>query len=129
MPELSESARNPGVKIKTMGNKKLWEIKSHSSQIADTGDYDGYYELTNGTVSLFSKDDIDTDDPDHSSINTVVSILNDLNYKWYMDDSEKFLLHLKEQEVSRLLKFLEDKGLFDEYNTSLAPTDSELMFD
>lgn len=24
-----------------------WELKGHSHQIADTGDYDGYYEITN----------------------------------------------------------------------------------
>jgi hypothetical protein len=34
-----------------------WEVKSHSHQIADTGDYDGYHELTNGVISLGTKED------------------------------------------------------------------------
>ena len=36
-----------------------WEFKAHNYQIADTGDYDGYYEITNGDITLITKDDFD----------------------------------------------------------------------
>lgn len=39
-----------------MENNK-WEVKSHSYPIADTGDYDGYYEITNGNITLTTRDD------------------------------------------------------------------------
>lgn len=34
-----------------------WRIEIHSHQIADTGDYDGFLELTNGHTSLHIHDD------------------------------------------------------------------------
>lgn len=39
--------------------KQKFEVKSHSYQIADTGDYDGYWEITNGTDRIITKEDGD----------------------------------------------------------------------
>ncbi len=36
------------------GPSTPWELKGHSHQIADTGDYDGHYEITNGKISLLT---------------------------------------------------------------------------
>lgn len=45
--------------------KNNWEVKSHSYQIADTGDYDGYWEVVNGKGQSFvtreDYDDIEKD--------------------------------------------------------------------
>lgn len=42
-----------------MKNKPKFEVKSHSYQIADTGDYDGYWEITNGIDRIITREDGD----------------------------------------------------------------------
>jgi hypothetical protein len=45
-----------------MNNNKsnpLFEVKSHSYQIANTGDYDGYWEITNGIDRIITRADGD----------------------------------------------------------------------
>jgi hypothetical protein len=39
--------------------KQEFKVIPHFHQIADTGDYDGCYEITNGIISIFTKDDSD----------------------------------------------------------------------
>ncbi len=68
-------------------SKPKFELKSHSSQIADTGDYDGEYEITNGKVSLFTKDG------DDEALQVIVDALNDSGADFYLDDSEKIELY------------------------------------
>lgn len=50
-----------------------WEYKNHSYQIGDTGDYDGYWEVTNGKDSLITKEDYDEIEKD---LQAVVDLLN-----------------------------------------------------
>ena len=69
-----------------------WKLIAHSHQIADTGDYDGCYELTNGRVSLYTKDD------DDEALEEVIKALNDSGCKFFLDDSAEFELHLARQE-------------------------------
>jgi hypothetical protein len=57
--KLSNEAPNPPLRKGAVSTSTLWELKGHSHQIADTGDYDGYYEITNGKISLLTKDDDD----------------------------------------------------------------------
>lgn len=59
-----------------MSEKKYpikWEYKSHSYPIGDTGDYDGYWEVTNGKDSLITKEDYEDIEKD---LQAVVDILN-----------------------------------------------------
>jgi hypothetical protein len=78
-----------------------WKLIGHSHQIADTGDYDGCYEITNGKVSLYTKDD------DEDALNAVVKALNDSDCKFFLDDSDKFELYMEKMENERLRSKLE----------------------
>lgn len=93
-----------------MGKNGTWKIKVHNSQIADTGDYDGHYELTNGTISLVTKDDIDTEDSDNDSLKQAMSILNGLDIKWENWDlsDAKFELHLEKENCKKWKEVAKD---------------------
>ena len=81
-----------------------WELKGHSYQIADTGDYDGYYEITNGKISLLTKGD------DDEALQPIVDALNDSGCKFYQDDWFEFENRMLKEEISRL-RFMIDNGL------------------
>ena len=93
---------NPTFLLGAVSTSTLWELKGHSHQIADTGDYDGYYEITNGKISLLTKDD------DDESLQPIVDALNDSGCKFYQDDWFEFENNMLKEEISRL-KFMIDK--------------------
>ena len=80
------------------------ELKGHSHQIADTGDYDGYYEITNGKISLLTKDD------DDEVLQPIVEALNASGCKFYQDDWLEFENQILKKEIKRL-QFMIDNGL------------------
>ena len=84
-----------------MENK--FELISHSHQIADTGDYDGCYEITNGKISIFTKDD------DDDALDKVVKSLNESGCKFYKDDSDQNHIDSLKSEIAELKH--EIKGL------------------
>ena len=100
--EKFEYRRNLG--IGGVSTSTGWELKGHSHQIADTGDYDGYYEITNGKISLLTKDD------DDEALQPIVDALNDSGCKFYQDDWFEFENKMLKEEISRL-KFMIDNGL------------------
>lgn len=61
-----------------------WKLIGHLYQITDTGDYDGHYEITNGKISLLTRDD------DDESLRPIVDALNDSCCKFYQDDWLEF---------------------------------------
>ena len=73
-----------------------WELVGHSHQIADTGDYDGCYEITNGKVSIFTQDD------DDEALLPIVKALNNSGCKFYLDDAAEFELYLLKKENTEL---------------------------
>jgi len=83
-----------------------WELKPQSYQIADTGDYDGHYEITNGKITLFVRDD-DSDE----SLQKVVDALNESGCKFEIDDSAKWELESIRKENQRLWKLLEKHNI------------------
>lgn len=71
-----------------------WEYKSHSYQIGDTGDYDGYWEVTNGRDSLITNDDYEDIEKD---LQAVVDLLNNTYANFKVDRTiEAALEHEKE---------------------------------
>jgi hypothetical protein len=76
---------------------KPYEVKAYSHQISDTGDYDGHWEITNGKVTLFTKDD-----PDDEVLQKVADALNESGCEFYLDDSDAFLRHHFEKENKEL---------------------------
>ena len=90
--------------MSTENNK--WKIVGHSHQIADTGDYDGCYELTNGKISLFTKDEDWMDDIEGE--HPLVTTLNNMNIKWEIDDSSEFMYQAEKEWTNRLSKEVED---------------------
>lgn len=75
---------------------KKWKLIGHSHQIADTGDYDGHYEVTNGKISLLTKDD------DDEAIQPIVDALNDSGAIFYQDDFFEFENRAIKQELEQL---------------------------
>jgi len=73
-----------------------WKLIGHSHQIADTGDYDECYEITNGKVSIFTQDD------DEDALQPIVKALNESGCKFYLDDSAQFELNLEKEETKKL---------------------------
>lgn len=61
----------PSGKTLTTTGQPLWRIVEHFGQIADTGDYDGRYEITNGKLRIFTKGD------DDSGLEQLVNVLNE----------------------------------------------------
>lgn len=76
--------------------KRIWELKGHSHQIADTGDYDGCYEITDGIVSIFTKED------DDEGLTPIVEALNNSGCEFYLDDSVEFENHLLKMEIETM---------------------------
>jgi len=91
-------------KLNRVNTKTNWKLVGHSHQIADTGDYDGYYEITNGSVSIYTLDD------DDDALELVVKALNESGCKFYLDDSTEFDLHILREENKRL-QFMINNGL------------------
>lgn len=60
---------------------KTWKHNSVSYQIADTGDYDGHYEITDGKILLITKDDLEEEDA-----NKIVNALNDSGCVFEIND-------------------------------------------
>lgn len=92
--------------------KNEWKLILHSSQIADTGDYDGYYELTNDNISIVTKDEIDETEHD-----VAVMLFQLGEYKWedWNLDNVQFELYIEKTENSRIMDFIKSKGLLEEY--------------
>lgn len=66
-----------------MENK--WEVKSHSYAIADTGDYDGYYEITNGNITLTTRDDYEETE---RQLQIAAAVLNKWGINFYDQNVE-----------------------------------------
>jgi len=99
--------------------EKKFTLKGHSYQIADTGDYDGHWEITNGKVSLFTKDDPE----DEAALKSVADSLNNSGCKFYLDDSaeiENKILqsHLSEKE-SEINKYKEYYKILQEHGQDI----------
>ena len=104
MEETFNNNKTAQLGIGAVSTSTGWELKGHSHQIADTGDYDGYYEITNGKISLLTKDD------DDEALQPIVDALNDSGCKFYQDDWFEFENNMLKEEISRL-KFMIDNGL------------------
>lgn len=63
--------------------KGQWRFETKSYQIADTGDYDGHVEITNGKILLVSKDD-----PESEAFANLVNALNQIE-NLYVEDHGK----------------------------------------
>jgi len=94
----------------------LFKLIGHSGQIADTGDYDGYYEITDGKVSLLTKDD------DDEVLQPIVDALNNSGCKFYQDDWFEFENKILKDENERL-KFMIENGLgWRDMENDISPT-------
>ena len=84
-----------------------WKLIPHSYQIADTGDYDGHYEITDGKVSLFTKDDND------EGLQKLVFALNKTECKFYLDDAnevDNYILRYDNSQLQKRISELEGEN-------------------
>lgn len=93
-----------------------WKIVTHSGQIADTGDYDGCYELTNGKVSIY------TQEAEDDSLQPIVDALNSSDCDFYLDDSAEFELHILREENKLLHEILDDPEKYKEWRSLFEKT-------
>lgn len=95
---LQDSSLTPSVKESLTVEPKDndWRLVGHSSQVADTGDYDGYYEITNGKISLLTKDD------DKEALQPVVDAFNNSGCRFYQDDWFEFENKVLKDEIRNL---------------------------
>lgn len=93
-----------------MKKKNEWELKGKSYQIADTGCTDGHYELSNGSITLITKDDIDENDQID-----LCEILNEMDCNWYCEETDKsqYELYLEKDKNEKIKKFMKDIGIND----------------
>lgn len=89
-----------------------WELKSHSWQIADTGDYDGYWEITDGNTSICTKDD-----PDDERLEDVVKVLNSVQCNFYTKDDTELNQRLEIYQLKDEITSLQAKC--DRYEKAL----------
>ena len=87
-----------------------WEFKCHNYQIADTGDYDGYFELTNGIISLCS---IDDDEDTERFLQKAANLLNKVGINLYESNYEgvqidNYLLKDENKELRERINELEN---------------------
>jgi len=77
---------------------RTWELKAHNNQIADTGDYDGVYELTDGVISLVCREDVCGEDAARAT-----AALNELDVNWenWKHENLNFELHLEKDNTKR----------------------------
>lgn len=64
-------------------SQQPWKVVSHFGQIADTGDYSGHYEITNGKDSLY----VDDYDNDESILLPIAEAMNASGCNISVDDS------------------------------------------
>ena len=91
---LSPAAEEESLTVEPKDND--WRLVGHSSQIADTGDYDGHYEITNGKISLLTKDD------DEEALQPVVDAFNNSGCRFYQDDWFEFENKVLKYEIKSL---------------------------
>lgn len=80
-----------------------WKIRQHTYQIADTGDYDGSVEITNGKISLFCDCDVENEE-----LNPIIDALNNSEIEFEIDDSPSMELHYENERLREELKRFED---------------------
>lgn len=81
-----------------------WEYKSHSHQIGDTGDYDGYWEITNGKDSLITKEDYDDIEKD---LQAIVDLLNNTYANFTFDRGVEAALEAENKWLKQELEELQ----------------------
>lgn len=77
-----------------------WKLIGHSYQIGDTGDYDGHYEITNGKISIYTKE------IDEEAVQPIIDALNNSGCIFYMDDWAEYENQLLKEEIKQLEKQL-----------------------
>ena len=102
-------------------------VKSHSFQIADTGDYGGYHEITNGKISLFTKDDPD----DISELEQIAEALDKSELVFYLDDSAEVQAHMYKLQFEHAIERIEKlkKFLYEEMKNSENNMCDEVTFE
>lgn len=98
-----------------MGQPSKWKIEGKSYQIADTGDYDGHYELSIGNYVLHSTDEVEDDEWD--KLQKIVEELNSIEMKWWdpAEGCDQHIIGHQADQIADMYKFLDEKGLTKEY--------------
>ena len=78
--------------------KDIWTFKSKIWAIADTGDYDGHWEFTNGNLTLISNAEMEEED-----CQQLCDALNKFPGLWSPErDSAEFELQLAKRELNEI---------------------------
>lgn len=89
---------------KPMSQTNNWQYKENFHAIADTGDYDGHYEVTNGDISLCTNDDPEDISESRNALHIVVKALNDSGCKFYVNTKAEHSLHIENMLLRNALE-------------------------
>jgi hypothetical protein len=92
-----------------MGNKQIWEYKEHFHAIGMTGDYDGYYEVTNGNISLCTNDDPEDITETENTLQNIAKALNESGCKFYCNTTTEHKLHVENMELRYKMDELKER--------------------
>lgn len=92
-----------------------WKLEGKSYQIADTGDYDGYYELSIGKYKLHSGTEVEDDEWD--KLNSIIEELNKIPMYWYdpYEGVDQHIISHQQEQMGAMYQYLREKGLENDY--------------
>ncbi len=99
--------------------ERTWKYEAKSYQIADSGDFDGHYEFTNGKITLISRTEVD----EVSELDEFVAALNKFPDLYCQgEDSlevelaiEKGNVKYKDEAIEELVRVLREAKIQIEY--------------
>jgi hypothetical protein len=87
-----------------MKQKDNWKLIGHSHQIADTGDYSGHWEITNGEISIITQND-----EEEEVLKPIVDALNNSGCNFYIEKDLQYEVDILKKDNARLHKEVEAK--------------------
>ena len=101
--------------------KTTWKLIPRSYQIADTGDYDGHYEITNGDISIITQDD------NEEELQTIVEALNNSGCNFYSHNDDKEWLEHENKLLKEELKQLRNNTTIPTYTIKAEDVEDCIM--
>lgn len=98
-----------------MKKKTEWKLEIQSHQIADTGDYDGHYEMHIGDYILHSNDEVE--DEEWEEMGKIMQRLSEIGMHWWdpYEGVDKYMIKYLNEQIKSLQEYLSEKGIEAEY--------------
>lgn len=84
--------------------KNNWRYEEHFRRIPMSDDYDGHYEVTNGSISLCTNDDPEDITETENTLQRVAKALNESGCKFYVNTATEHALHIENMLLRNALE-------------------------